>query len=76
MGPSEGLRPSRGVVAEQRRTDTSQDQESSHETSKVHRGVTGAVHEIIWIGASLADPVGEGCDNVDGDHQERPVLVP
>lgn len=68
--------PTRGVVVNQRRTDTSKNQESGHEPSKVHRRVARTVHKIIWVCASLADPVGKRRNNVNADHQQRPVPVP
>jgi hypothetical protein len=57
-------------------TNSSENQETSHESSKVHRGVARAVHEIIWVRNSSTDPIGERRNDIDGDDQERPVLVP
>lgn len=57
-------------------TNSSEDKETRHETSKVHRRVTRAVHEIIWVRNSSTDPIGERRNDIDGDNQQGPVLVP
>lgn len=57
-------------------TNSSEDQETSHKPPKVHRRVARAVHEIIWVRNSSTDPIGERRNDIDGDDQERPVLVP
>lgn len=57
-------------------TNASQNQESSHEPPKVHRRVAGTVHKIIGVRTSCANPIGERRNDVNGDHQQWPVLVP
>lgn len=57
-------------------TNASQNQKSSHEPPKVHRRVARAVHEIIWVCTSCANPIGERRNDVNGDDQQRPVLMP
>lgn len=57
-------------------TNTSQDEEAGHEATKVHRRIRRAVHEIIWVCTSRADPIGKRRDHIDSDNQEGPVLVP
>jgi hypothetical protein len=57
-------------------TNSSEDQETRHKSPKVHRRVARAVHKVIWVRNSSTDPIGEWRNDIDGDDQQRPVLVP
>jgi hypothetical protein len=53
------------------RTDTHKDQEAGTELSEIHNGVAAALHEIIRVSASSADPVWDRSEDVGRDDEER-----
>ena len=59
-----------------RLTNTHQHQESSQETPEISHRVARAVHKIIGIGTSSADPIGQRSNNVSRNDSQRKVVVP
>jgi hypothetical protein len=58
------------------RTNTHQYEESRQEASKVNDCISSALHEVIWVSASSADPVRQRRDNVCCDDDKRQEVVP
>jgi hypothetical protein len=60
-----------GHIDSVRHTNTHKDQETGTELSEIHNGVAAALHEIIRVGASSADPVWDRGEHVGSDDEER-----
>lgn len=64
------------VKGDIKRTDTHHDQKPCHEPPEIDQSVTAVLHEVIGVGAAVADPVGERGEDVGCDDEERQVVVP
>jgi hypothetical protein len=57
------------------RTNTHHNQETSAESPEIHNGIATALHEVIGVRASSADPVRQRGKDVGCNDQERKVLL-
>lgn len=63
-------------LKEEVRTNTHQHKESCQEASKVNDRIASALHEVIWVSASSADPVRQRRDDVGCNDDKREEVVP